>query len=191
MLHELEEQEEKLIYFQLAPTKTIKCIHCGHKGQSEVEESTSVISFLLMVMILILTYDWGTWWFFVLFMVLFPCITGIFRIQTHSCPECLNEVNQTSIFSRLDLEDQIFTFKIGSFGMLIKRRTLLYSLLVIVVLGLTCYIIDSQSRHPLVNKVMQQTKKRIDYQMTWGKFQDFFENPNGFSNDEYSRLYNS
>lgn len=95
-MSELERQEEKLIYMQLAPTKTIKCTFCDHKGQSEVDEETSIITYLIFVMMLVGTYDWAIaqsfLWYMFLFLIVLPLIGGILRIQTHSCPQCLNEV---------------------------------------------------------------------------------------------------
>jgi hypothetical protein len=68
----------------MAPTKTIKCDHCGHKGQSMVEEETSIITFFIFAMICFSTWEWilainWLWYAFLLLFVL-PILAGIFRI---------------------------------------------------------------------------------------------------------------
>lgn len=59
-----------------------------------VEETTSILTYLFGAMFVILTWDhaggYGYFFFFTLFVL--PMLAGIFRIQTHSCSECLNEV---------------------------------------------------------------------------------------------------
>ena len=96
IMHELEEQENAIIRFRLGQSKTIKCKYCDHKGQSTVEESTSIITFMLFTMIILATRDYlfSFTWMYVSFQLLFvlPFLAGILRIQTHCCPECLNEV---------------------------------------------------------------------------------------------------
>ena len=127
---------------QMAQTKIIKCNYCGHKGQSLVEESTSVISYLIIAMIVMATWDWqiASSWLYPLSFILciFPIIAGFFRIQSHSCSKCLNEVKQSSIFNYLDMDDDIMSVRLSSFGFVIKRRSLLYSILVCLI-GLLTY----------------------------------------------------
>ena len=81
---ELEKQEERLIRIKTAPTKAIKCMFCDHKGQSMVEETTSVITYFVLIIIIFATWDWiiaETWLypFSILFIVL-PMVAGFFRI---------------------------------------------------------------------------------------------------------------
>ena len=102
--------------FRLSPSKHIKCKFCGEKGQSIVEESTSILTYIVFAIYLILTWEWGLknrspfgfyGYFAFAFLIVLPLIGGIFRIQTHSCKNCLNEVRQDSIFSSIDMEDNI------------------------------------------------------------------------------------
>lgn len=94
VMKELDKKERDLIRFRLSQTKMIKCTFCGHKGQSIVEETTSILTYLFGAMFIMLTWDYSGslsyFFFFTLFLL--PIIAGIFRIQTHSCSQCLNEV---------------------------------------------------------------------------------------------------
>lgn len=101
-----------------------------------VEETTSVLTYLIGAIFVILTWDWSgsLTYFFFFTLCLLPIFAGIFRIQTHSCSQCLNEVKQTSIFSNLDLDDNLLELQVASFALLIKRRTLIYTLIVLIVL---------------------------------------------------------
>ena len=54
-----------------------------------VEETTSVISYLVIAMIIMATWDWkiASSWLYTLSLIfcIFPIIAGFFRIQSHSC----------------------------------------------------------------------------------------------------------
>ena len=96
VMQQLDKQERKLVEVRLGQTKQIKCMFCGHKGQSFMEETTSVITYLVFAILILGTWDWiiaSTWIYpIVLIFFVLPVIAGFFRIQTHSCRECLNEV---------------------------------------------------------------------------------------------------
>lgn len=102
-------------------------------------------------MIVVGTWDWkiarSFIWFLSLFLFILPIIAGFFRIQTHSCAKCLNEVQQQSIFSYLDMDDEICSFKAGAFGLIVKRRSLLYSIVVLVMTALTMWVINAKTPH--------------------------------------------
>ena len=175
--------------FRLSPTKHIKCIYCDTKGQSMVEESTSVLTFFGLFFFFMLTWSWGVtnsdhygrlvYFTFVLF-ILFPILAGIFRIQTHSCRNCLNEVKQSSIFSNLDLDDNIVDIQISNFGMLIKRRTLLYSLIVIVVGALMVIVWDKKYGQPGSYMAFisddYSSDVKPNYEVTYHRFHSAFSN---------------
>ena len=74
-----------------------------------MEESTSILTWLFLAIFMIITWDRaeGFTYFFLLTCIIMPCVAGVFKIETHSCKNCLNEVKQQSIFSYLDLEDEI------------------------------------------------------------------------------------
>ena len=78
-----------------------------------MEETTSVITWFIIGIIIMATWDWPIaqtilYPTFIVFIAL-PMIGGFFRIQTHSCSDCKNEVKQQSIFEYLDMEDNIFS----------------------------------------------------------------------------------
>ena len=83
-MQELELQEQKLLLIQMAQTKIIKCNYCGHKGQSMVEETTSVISYLVIAIIVMVSWDWqiaSSWIYPLSFLLcIFPIVAGFFRI---------------------------------------------------------------------------------------------------------------
>jgi hypothetical protein len=80
------------------------------------------------------------WMFIGAFTVLlFPCVCGIFRLQMHRCPRCLNEYKEDSIFSSLD--DTVLDMSIGEyFGCMVKRRSLIKAFVFILV-SITAFIL--------------------------------------------------
>lgn len=82
VMKELNDNERKLIRYRLSPTKMIKCSFCEHKGQSVVEETTSVLTYLFGAIFIILTWDWSgsLTYFFFFTLCLLPIFAGIFRI---------------------------------------------------------------------------------------------------------------
>ena len=130
--------------FRLQGSKTIKCIYCDHKGQSMVHETTSVITYILSGIFMMFTWEYTASWLYIwsLLFIVIPFIGGIFRIQIHSCKNCLNEVKQSSIFNYLDLDDNVFDMAIGNFALVIKRKTLLYSLCVVLAALLSFFVFE-------------------------------------------------
>ena len=94
VMNELHEKEREIVRLRFSQTKMIKCTYCDHKGQSIVEETTSVLTWLFGAAYIILTWDYAGSLMYCMFFFLFvlPIFAGIFRIQTHSCSKCLNEV---------------------------------------------------------------------------------------------------
>lgn len=45
------------------------------------------------------------------------------------------------------MEDEICSFKLGAFGFIVKRRSLLYSLIVAIVAAVTVIVIYSKTPH--------------------------------------------
>ena len=111
-----------------------------------VHESTSVITYFLSAIFMMFTWEYTASWLYIwsLLFIVIPFIGGIFRIQAHSCQNCLNEVKQTSIFNYLDLDDNVFDMSIGNFALVIKRKTLLYSLCVILTALLSFFAFEYQ-----------------------------------------------
>lgn len=75
--------------------------------------------------------------------ILMPFLISLTKQALHRCAKCLNEVKSNSYFGFSSLEDKVITclfnilqlvsFEIGSFGILLTRRYLLY-----IVMTLTC-----------------------------------------------------
>jgi len=128
VLDSLECQEREIKYFQMemGQAKRIKCPYCEHRGKSNLEESTPVYVYLLCFVIYLVIGFFSV--------LIYPCIVGIFRDQRHRCPKCHNEIKEDSIFSSLD--DKIMTFNVGTFGVLVTRRTLIKMLMFLVCVGL-------------------------------------------------------
>ena len=87
----------------------IKCKFCDHKGQSIVEESTSLLTYLFLALYMLFTWQWsdGFMYWFIIAVFILPILAGLFRIKSHSCKNCLNEVKQESLFNNLDFDDDI------------------------------------------------------------------------------------
>jgi hypothetical protein len=89
----------------------------------------------------------------------------------------LNEVKQNSIFEKLDMDDNICDIQISNFGMIIKRRTLLYFAVVCLVTLATYLVMSSQDLDLLQENMLQggNVNNRPDMkvpnkEMTWLKF---------------------
>jgi hypothetical protein len=148
-----------------------------------VEESTSIITYLIFFILILLTWTSSfassIWYFILMLFFVLPILGGIFRIQTHSCPKCLNEVRQNSIFSKLDIDDNICDIKVGNLGMIIKRRTLLYFAIVCLV-TLTTYLVMANQDIDLLQENLRNggnANNRLDMkvankEMTWSIFQN-------------------
>ena len=97
---------------------------------------------------------------------LVPCVCGIFRLQMHRCPRCLNEYKEESIFSSLD--DNIIDMQVGTyFGILVKRRSLVKAL----VLALTCFFLFYlyQAHNDTPTWLVEHTGN-VDKLLTWDAF---------------------
>ena len=106
----------------LESNKEIKCPFCAHVGRSVMEESNSLIVYVLCF-VLVLCFG-------LLAVIIFPCLLGVFRLQTHRCPKCMNEIKEDSIWAQLD--DNILSFKIGQFGFMVTRRVLVKTLMLLL-----------------------------------------------------------
>ena len=108
----------------------MKCPYCEEKINSIVEERTPLIVYILCFASFMLLGYLG--------FLLFPCLAGVFRRLTHRCPKCLNEIREDFLFSSLD--DEIISLQIGTFGILIKRKTFLNILLVFLA-GIVAFMV--------------------------------------------------
>lgn len=131
ILEDLEEKQESLIMIKLEKAKEIKCPHCDHKGQSIVEEHTPIFV-TLFVCILPMTLGFVS-------LILIPCIVPLFLQITHRCPRCLNEIKEDSLFAQLN--DNIISFRMGNFGVLITKRTILQGLAFLILTILALFLL--------------------------------------------------
>jgi len=140
----------------MGKTKKIKCPFCEHKGRSLMQESTPAFTYIIVVSLFFLL---GIFSF-----LLTPMIFGILRQQIHRCPKCLNEIKEDSIFTTLD--DDIMELSIGKVGLLVKRRTLVKSLLFVIFTGLFAYIFQIASEGPM----WYLDGRQADPTLTWTRF---------------------
>jgi len=156
VIDSLEQEEAKMKYFQYGMSKRIKCPYCEHKGRSMLEESTPIYTWLLCLAVYLFL---GLYSF-----VLMPCIIGLLRDQIHRCPKCHNEIKEDSIFSSLD--DNLVSFNLGSFGVLITRRVLLK-----LFVGVICAGIASVSYEYVIEGPAWYLEGReADTSITWHDF---------------------
>mmetsp|Transcript_7068 Transcript_7068/g.11905 ORF Transcript_7068/g.11905 Transcript_7068/m.11905 type:complete len:120 (-) Transcript_7068:8-367(-) len=88
-----------------------------------------------------------------------PLLAGTFRIQRLSCKNCLNEVKQQSFLSYFEMEDEVFSFKVGKLAIILKRRTFIYGILLLLVGILTLLMFKSRfmsDPHSNVNEVLSR-----------------------------------
>lgn len=108
--------------FLIRSTK-IKCPFCDAVSNSIVEYKPSLLGYLFtMIAILI---------FGILALVLVPFLVSLTKTAIHRCAKCLNEVKDTSYFGFSTMEDKLMAIQIGSFGIILTRKLLLYMVLII------------------------------------------------------------
>jgi hypothetical protein len=88
-------------------------------------------------------FAWAICLFLFIFLGLYslalaPFILGIFVQQKHRCPKCLNYIREDSVLNMLD--DNILEVQIWSFGLLIKRRSLIIGLTWLVLMIVAYYL---------------------------------------------------
>ena len=64
-------------------------------------------------------------------LVLMPFLVSLTKTAIHRCAKCLNQVQDSSYFGLSSLEDRLFTWQVGTFGIILTRRTILYFVMVI------------------------------------------------------------
>ena len=64
-------------------------------------------------------------------LVLMPFLVSLTKTAIHRCAKCLNQVQDSSYFGFSSLEDRLFTWNIGTFGVILTRRTILYAVMIL------------------------------------------------------------
>ena len=143
-------------YFKYGMSKRIKCPYCEHKGLSNLEESTPIHAWLLCFAVWIVLG--------LLSFLIMPIILGLLRDQRHRCPKCHNEIKEDSVFASLD--DNLMSFNIGSFGVLITRRTLLKLLV-----GVICFVVASFAyEYWIEGPAWYLEGREVDASIKWSDF---------------------
>ncbi len=79
-------------------------------------------------------------------MLLVPFLVGLTKQGVHKCAKCLNDVKASSMFGLNSLEDEVIAKKIGDFGIILTRRSLLYLVMVLfTALGIYVFIQAEES----------------------------------------------
>lgn len=114
--------------------KSVKldCPFCAHKGDSLVDYKTNILGYLL-ALILLLGLGWLS------FCVL-PMVLSLTKSAVHRCPKCLNVVKNNSFLGFNSMEDKVISFNIGTFGIALSWKYLLYIVLTCVS-GIVLYLI--------------------------------------------------
>lgn len=97
-------------------------------------------------------------------MLLMPCVLGLLRDQRHRCPKCHNEIKEDSIFSTLD--ENLLSFHVGSFGVLITKRVLLKLFLAVMCFGLVAAAYEYLVEGP----AWYLEGREADLSITWNDF---------------------
>ena len=86
--------------------------------------------------------------FGILSLILLPFLVSLTKTAIHRCAKCLNQVQESSYFGYSSLNDKLFTWQIGSFGVLLTRRTILYMVMVIIAfLSIYVFILVEEANH--------------------------------------------
>ena len=110
------------------------CQYCEKRILTEIETESTWIGIALSFLLLIIFNLPGI----LLVIILLP----LTRQTNHFCTNCKNKVGTCSFYDLLSMSDRVFTFQIGSIGILITRKQLL-ALFVFVFFGLIFFVFFS------------------------------------------------
>ena len=121
----------------------IKCPFCDAVSLSIVEYRPSFIGYLLTILAMLL--------FGILSLVLLPVLVSLTKSAIHRCAKCLNEVKTNSYFGFSSMEDKLVTLQIGKLGVILTRRLLLYTALIVTaMLAIYTFVwIESSHNHEI------------------------------------------
>jgi len=133
------EASEKTIYKNLPVNFT--CPNCDYTGYTIVEQKTTYISYVLMILFIFL--------FGIFFsIILMPLVILLTRSFFHKCPSCFKDVaSDNKILSILDMQDKMISFNIGEFGLVLTRK-IIFGFFLTVLLCITIYVkLDFTGHH--------------------------------------------
>jgi hypothetical protein len=89
--------------------------------------------------------------FGILSLVLLPVLVSLTKSAIHRCAKCLNEVKTNSYFGFSSMEDKLVTLQIGKLGIILTRRLLLYTALIVTaMLAIYTFVwIESSHNHEI------------------------------------------
>ena len=114
----------------------IHCPYCDLKAESIVDYKTNILGYLF-ALVLLLTLGW-------LSFCILPLIITLTKSAIHRCSKCLNEVKSNQFLGFNSMEDQLISFSIGSFGIALSRKYLIYITLCLVC-GVLIFMIISNA----------------------------------------------
>jgi len=133
----MEEERGDVEIYEEKSSK-IKCPFCDAVSLSIVEYQPSILGYLLVTLAMLI--------FGFLALVLLPFLVSLTKISIHRCAKCLNEVKENSYFGLSSMEDKLLSLQIGSFGIILTRRFLLYIVLVITaILAIYIFVLVEES----------------------------------------------
>ena len=100
-------------------------------SNSIVEYKPSLLGYLLTMLAMLL--------FGFLSLILMPMLISLTKTALHRCAKCLNEVKDSSYFGFSSMDDKLLAIQLGSFGIILTRKLLLYMVLVVTAM-LTIYV---------------------------------------------------
>ena len=105
------------------------CRYCKHKGEMLVEFQNSFLGYLIAVLLFLLLG--------LVAILVAPVGVMLTRSKVQRCPRCLNKVKESTLQSLSSgrMSDEVWAFNVGSFGVILTRKYLIYILLVLVTLG--------------------------------------------------------
>jgi hypothetical protein len=118
----MQDDQDDLKIYEEKSTK-VKCPFCDAVSNSIVEYRPSVIGYMLTLLAMLI--------FGILSLILMPFLVSLTKSAIHRCAKCLNEVKDNSYFGLSSLDDKMFSFSIGNFGVILTRRTILYIVMVL------------------------------------------------------------
>jgi len=133
------EASEKAVYKNLPVHFT--CPNCDYTGYTIVEQKTTYISYVLMILFIFL--------FGIFFsIILMPLVILLTRSFFHKCPSCFKDVaSDNKILSILDMQDKMISFNIGEFGLVLTRK-IIFGFFLTVLLCITVYVkLDFTGHH--------------------------------------------
>jgi len=134
-----KEASEKTIYKNLPVNFT--CPNCDYTGYTIVEQKTTYISYVLMILFIFL--------FGIFFsIILMPLVILLTRSFFHKCPSCFKDVaSDNKILSILDMTDKVISFNIGEFGVVLTRK-IVFGIFLTILLIITIYLkLDLNGHH--------------------------------------------